>query len=323
MSFPQLNDNYKNNSVFFSIIINCHNGQEFLCEALDSVFAQTFKSWEVIFYDNKSTDDSVRIAKKYGKKVTIVSSETFIPLGKARNNAIQKSSGKFIAFLDSDDIWEPSKLSKQFDAIERANPINNIGICYSDSMRINELGNPLTLYSYEKKLLEGDILVPLILEDFLDMSTVVVSRKSFIEVGLFDERYNLVEDWDMWIRIARNFNTILIPEPLVKTRIHPNNLSTDVAGHVKEMVTLVSTLNVQNKNEKDAKEKSLKNINMRSRIYDFIISIKTKKRVFVSFIKLINQCFIDPKTTFKLVVKYLNIKMIKIIIIRAGKNGVK
>ena len=105
-----------------SIIMNCHNGSKYLREALDSIYSQSFKDFEIVFWDNFSTDDSAEIAVSYGEKVKYYRGEEFLTLGAARNKALEKAQGKYIAFLDCDDIWMPLKLEKQVHLMEE-NPI--------------------------------------------------------------------------------------------------------------------------------------------------------------------------------------------------------
>ena len=81
-----------------SIIMNCYNSARYLREALDSIFQQTFKDYEIIFWDNQSTDDSSKIARSYGAPLKYFRGEEFLPLGAARNSAIEKATGKYIAF---------------------------------------------------------------------------------------------------------------------------------------------------------------------------------------------------------------------------------
>ena len=96
-----------------SIIINCFNGERYLAEAMDSVFCQTYEDWEIIFWDNASTDNCAEIAKSYGERIRYFKSSSIYPLGKARNLAIENARGDFMAFLDCDDLWFPQKLEKQ------------------------------------------------------------------------------------------------------------------------------------------------------------------------------------------------------------------
>ena len=97
-----------------SIIINCHNGEKYLDKAIKSVLAQNYKYWEIVFFDNNSTDESSSVLKKYkDRRIKYFKSKKTYPLYKARNLAIAKSKGELISFLDVDDWWLKSKLNKQ------------------------------------------------------------------------------------------------------------------------------------------------------------------------------------------------------------------
>ena len=119
-----------------SIIINCYNGEEYLDEAIKSVLEQNYKHWEIIFFDNNSTDKSSSILKKYkDKRIKYFKSKKTYPLYKARNLAIAKSSGKLIAFLDVDDWWFRNKLNKQVKVFLKNNTID---VIYSNIYLYNE-----------------------------------------------------------------------------------------------------------------------------------------------------------------------------------------
>ena len=94
-----------------SILMNCYNGEKYLREALDSILAQTYKNWELIFWDNQSTDKSVEIFKSYAdERLKYFYAPTHTLLYEARNYAIEKASGEFYAFINVDDWWEKEKL---------------------------------------------------------------------------------------------------------------------------------------------------------------------------------------------------------------------
>src|SRR5829696_2506866 len=97
-----------------SVIMNCFNGEKYLREAIDSVLAQSYTNWEIIFWDNQSTDDSARIVRSYrDPRLKYFYAPTHLPLYGARNHAIDRAAGELIAFLDVDDWWIPSKLEQQ------------------------------------------------------------------------------------------------------------------------------------------------------------------------------------------------------------------
>ena len=99
-----------------SIIMNCFNGEEFLCEAIDSVYAQSYTNWEIIFWDNASTDQTASIAKSYDKKLKYFRTSKTTSLGEARVAATKKARGKYLAFLDVDDkkYWLKPKTISTF-----------------------------------------------------------------------------------------------------------------------------------------------------------------------------------------------------------------
>ena len=102
-----------------SILMNCYNGEKFLREAIGSVLAQTYSNWEVIFWDNQSTDQSAEIFKDYkDKRLKYFYSPKHTLLYDARNLAFEKSRGNYIAFLDVDDYWEESKLERQMNVFK-------------------------------------------------------------------------------------------------------------------------------------------------------------------------------------------------------------
>ena len=97
-----------------SIIINCYNGETFLREAIDSVIAQTYENWELVFWDNQSTDSTREIVESYNNpKIKYFYAPDHTPLGEARNLAVEKANGEYINFLDADDVWSPNKLEEQ------------------------------------------------------------------------------------------------------------------------------------------------------------------------------------------------------------------
>ena len=95
-----------------SVLMNCHNSDEFLEESINSVYNQSYSNWEIIFYDNNSTDESKKIANSYDSKLKYFYSQKKVALGKARHFASLEASGKYLAFLDCDDIWYENNLSK-------------------------------------------------------------------------------------------------------------------------------------------------------------------------------------------------------------------
>ena len=123
-----------NKQPLVSIIMNCYNGQEYLREALNSVSEQTYQNWELIFWDNCSNDSSSSIFEKFNdKRFKYFLANKHTTLYEARNLAIQKSNGSFIAFLDTDDIWLPNKLEKQIPLFSD----DSVGVVFGNCWFLN------------------------------------------------------------------------------------------------------------------------------------------------------------------------------------------
>jgi len=308
---------HKDGAPFFSVIMNCHNGASFLQEAIESVYMQEFNDWEIIFFDNASTDDSAEIVKSLDTRIKYFYNPVLVPLGSARNKAVKLANGKYLAFLDCDDLWLSGKLRFQFDMINNLLQERKTAVlCYSDAFRIDEVGRDLVQFSHDHELYRGDIYKNLIIDDFIPMSSCVISKEVFENVGGFNVNYEFVEDWDLWLRIARKYDVALVRKPLLKIRLHSNNLSRDMLGHSQEMYNLVDNIITLCAEESRAKSFSLDSIKLRISISRLSVSIKERKGLFMSITKLILQFISSPYIFFKTTKKYINKKMIKVVYMR-------
>ena len=117
------------NNPLVSIIVNCYNGEKYLAHTLDSILNQTYQNWEIIFWDNQSTDNSSEIFKSYkDSRFKYFYAKEHAGIGKARNLAVEKTKGDFIAFLDSDDFWDKKKLELQMSYFKNL----EVGVVYSN-----------------------------------------------------------------------------------------------------------------------------------------------------------------------------------------------
>ena len=213
------------NTPFFSIIINCHNSELYLKDALESALYQTFQDFELIVFDNASTDTTAMIAKSFGTDVNYYYSEVKYSLGAARNKAMMKAKGVYIAFLDSDDTWSLDKLEKQHAAITSNECSRVIGLCGSDAMRVSADLDPIARYSLGRRPSSGNVIGPLMHESFIPMSSAVVDREICLNVGGFSEDFNIIEDYELWVRIARSFDVVYLTDCLANIRFHGSNTS--------------------------------------------------------------------------------------------------
>ena len=204
-----------------SIIMNCHNGEKYLKKSLKSILDQTYKNWELIFWNNKSTDCSKKIIKRIkDKRIKYYESKKVHPLYKARNLAVKKAKGKLICFLDSDDLWFKSKLERQLREFKK-DP--NLKFLYSNFYQYNEKTKKKKKIS-NHKLPEGKVTQEILNEYKIGILTVMLKKKLF-KLFSFNENYNIIGDFDLFTRMSLKYKFYCIQKPLAIYRLHENNYS--------------------------------------------------------------------------------------------------
>ncbi|MGB8658701.1 MAG: glycosyltransferase [Candidatus Zixiibacteriota bacterium] len=223
-----------------SVVIPTYNSAHFLGEALQSVFDQTFKDYELIVVDDGSTDETKQIVAEYGDKIKYIFQENSGPAS-AKNNGIRNSVGKYIAFLDADDLWLPTKLEKQVKTFQQS---PELAMIFTEHSVFNDRGIYLALIGKRKRLIKGDIARNIFLHNGVATPTVIVRKEIFNKIGLFEEDLCMAEDDNMWVRIAVNFKVELIDEPLVKIRFHPERTTAakkKLFGYVQSNIRLLTS----------------------------------------------------------------------------------
>lgn len=205
-----------------SIIIPTYNYGNFICHAIDSVLIQTYNDFEILVIDDGSTDNTARQMDRYKHKVKYYYRENR-GVSAARNFGIERSNGEYIAFLDADDLFFPEKLDIQVNILD-LNVSKGVGLIYSDYLCVNSYNTSILKYYKSKEFKsQNEALNYLLNNNFINTSTVMVNKKCFDKVGLFNENYNYLEDLDLWIRIGLCYEFEYINKPLVKTRSHSSN----------------------------------------------------------------------------------------------------
>lgn len=203
-----------------SVIMNCLNSSADLREAMDSVVAQSYNNWEIIFWDNGSTDLSPDIAQSYGPKVRYFRAEKTVPLGAARNLAIAQSQGEYIAFLDCDDVWLPTKLERQV-ALFDANPA--VGLVCTDTEIFTAKGVQSRLFTKAVPP-RGMVFQELMEGQWISMSSAMIRRSTLDSLGeWFDESLNMCEEAELFYRIAHDWELDYVDAPLTRWRVHGQN----------------------------------------------------------------------------------------------------
>lgn len=223
-----------------SVVMNCYNGEKYIREAIDSVIAQTFADWEIIFWDNQSTDSTAERVKEYSdSRIRYFVARSHTLLGEARNLAVAEAKGTWIAFLDSDDKWYPFRLADHV-AVAEADASGTLGLIYGRAELLVEGGaqrRPVlarrALESHAlvpdprriKRLPEGDILPSLARHNFIPLVAATVSRAAFFGAGGFCPLYNQAEDYDLFVKIARIATARSVQRNSSIYRVHSANLS--------------------------------------------------------------------------------------------------
>jgi glycosyltransferase involved in cell wall biosynthesis len=189
-------------------------------EAVESVLSQNFSDFELIVVDDGSTDGTMCELARFGPRLTIVATERK-GVSAARNSGVACSGGRYISFLDSDDLWLPEKLAHQ-TAFMNGHP--DVQICQTEEIWIRN-GVRVNPKSVHRKP-SGEIFVRSLDLCLVSPSAVMMTRSLFDRVGGFDESFPVCEDYDLWLRIALEQQVPLLPEALViKRGGHSDQLS--------------------------------------------------------------------------------------------------
>ena len=217
-----------NKTPLVSIIINCYNGEKYLAEAINSIYSQTYKNWEIVFWDNASNDRSANIAKSYDKRLRYYYSKSTTSLSYARFKAVKKTKGKYLSFLDCDDLWHKDKLEKQIEIF-----LKNSSICfvygltqiiYDDNKK--KLDRSATNIIPEiSKLHDGMIFDQLLIEDFIPFPSVLIDKSKLLECGNFPKNYNHSIDYWIFLNLAYKNKVKVLKKVCCKYRVHQGNLS--------------------------------------------------------------------------------------------------
>ena len=204
-----------------SVVIPTHNHGRFLPHALTSALGQTAPPREVLVIDDGSTDDTAAVVRPFLADPRVCYERTdHLGPAAAKNVGVRMARAPFVAFLDADDVWLPSKLERQL-AVFAAAP--DVGVVYTRRLLIDEHGRELEYR--QPPLHRGRVLNTLFKVNFICCSSAVVRAAVFENVGLFDEGLPLAIDYDLWLRVALHHGFDYVDEPLVLYRTGHASLS--------------------------------------------------------------------------------------------------
>ena len=206
-----------------SILMNCYNGEKYLAAAIESVLAQTHINWELIFWDNQSTDESPKIFKSYkDSRLKYFCADKHTTLGEARNLAYSKLSGDIIAILDSDDLWRNDKLEYQLKYFKEP----GVGIVTSNIYYLYPDNKTKVRFTNER-IPEGRVTRDLLEYYFVSCPTIALRKSVTDRLKVqFDKNFSLIADFDIVTRASKISDLRYIPLPLATTRIWPGSETT-------------------------------------------------------------------------------------------------
>lgn len=180
-----------------SVIIPCYNGSDDVTGAIDCALAQTNCAAEVIVINDGSTDRSAEVLDSYGDRIRAVH-QSNKGLAATRNVGIELARGEWVAFLDHDDLWLPGKLASQLKIAAD----QNADVVYTNTENFGEIDRIDTVRSDPNNMPSGDLFEALLMDNFFVVSSVIAKRSVLRSVGGFTESFSMVEDWDLWLRLA-------------------------------------------------------------------------------------------------------------------------
>lgn len=212
-----------------SIIMNCFNGEQYIKQAIDSIYAQTYSNWEVIFWDNASTDQSYNIASSYDSKIIKFRCETNISLGAARQRAIEHAKGEWLAFLDVDDIWLPEKLKLQMAGLVESDYLISYG-------GIKEVDKDLNLIrELPPKWETGSQLKSQLLYFEINLVTSMVNRHKLMQLGLnFDPEMQASEEYNLYMRLLPHGSVYVCQDIIALYRVYSESLTYEKIDRLAE-----------------------------------------------------------------------------------------
>ena len=239
-----------------SVVIPTYNSAAYLPETIASVTAQSFQYFEIVIVDDGSTDQTKSVVEKSDRRIKYVFQEHSGIPAKARNKALDLARGEFVAFLDSDDLWESEKLERQVQVMERQ---PEISVCFTDHSTFGAFEDNRTAFDHarrnldrlEKKRIGADsylITSPTLLEDCLMRgpiplwtSTILLRRACLEAVGKFNEEMPLDDDTQMWLRLAKQCRVGYIDKVLARRRIRASSITAGI-NQRKEFVYSLRSL---------------------------------------------------------------------------------
>lgn len=221
-----------------SVLLTSYNHERWLRECIESALNQTLQDIEVIVVDDNSTDRSREILRGYADRVTLILNDSNVGTYAALNQALEAARGEYAAVLNSDDVWLPEKLRLQVQAMDEDGAHS---LCHTFGRFIDDDGNTLSgrPMGFDFPWMEsGDHLATFIANNRAIASSVMFRSEAARRLGGFDASFQILGDWEMWLRLAEQGTVAFIPEELTLYRVHQTNTIYNLEPKYREEIRI-------------------------------------------------------------------------------------
>ena len=232
-----------------SVVIPAYNSERYIADTIDSILRQDYPALEIWVVDDGSEDNTQAIVRGYGDKVQLLTQQNQGSAA-ARNLGVMHAHGKYIAFLDADDVWRKDKTSLQVDALRKT----GYKMAYSSFIRWHpdaqgRYAPPDSLFdtphhpdTTSARIVTGWVYADLLLDCIVWTSSVMVEKAELVKAGLFDETLRKGQDYDLWLRLSHQIEMLGLQQPTALYRIHPDNITSAVKDVNYEYLILTRAL---------------------------------------------------------------------------------
>lgn len=233
-----------------SVLTSVYNGLPYLRESIDSILKQTYTDFEFIIIDDCSTDESWKVLTEYAekdKRIRLFKNEENLGLTKSLNKGLKLAQGKYIARQDADDISLPERFEKEFVILEEDPDIILVS-CIIESMDSQGQHQHLLKRDCESELIPWCLLFYNYIGGH---SQVLFRREQVLELGGYDEQYRYAQDYELWTRLSEIGKLFILPEVLLKYRVHSETISAKGQSKQEESSLIISRNKINNLTKKD------------------------------------------------------------------------
>lgn len=208
-----------------SIVMPTYNRADLIIETVNSVCNQTYPNWELIIVDDGSEDDTGRLVQNLDDpRIQFYKAGRIGIGGRIKNIGLEKATGEVVAFIDSDDLWAATKLEKQVKALQE---YPDAGFCLSGGYNFRKKGEPAEFFYKQNSGVRFDHVFTSIFNSEIAVFTqALLFRKDCLHVTGYFEEENSFSDVDFVLRLARHYKAVILYEPLLYRRLHPQNYIT-------------------------------------------------------------------------------------------------